>query len=250
MPTLLLRLVGPMQSWGTTSRFDQRDTGKEPSKSGVIGLLAAAMGIDRNDDWKKLEPLTLLSMGVRHDRSGVLKYDYQTVGQGIEEIENWDGTTQIRSRMILANGKYPTGDHLGEGIQSYRYYLADAAFLVGLEGDDRSLLELASEKLKNPVWPLALGRKSYLPAEPIWLKDGVQDVPLLDAFKAYPWLGTRRRWEDDAPEQLLVSLDSTDGSGVLKMDQPLSSFAERRFGARFVRSEWITFPREVINVPE
>ena len=46
MPTLLLRLVGPMQSWGTTSRFDQRDTGKEPSKSGIVGLLAAAMGID------------------------------------------------------------------------------------------------------------------------------------------------------------------------------------------------------------
>lgn len=51
MPTLLLRLVGPMQSWGTTSRFDQRDTGKDPSKSGVIGLLAAAMGIDR-ENWE------------------------------------------------------------------------------------------------------------------------------------------------------------------------------------------------------
>ena len=44
MPTLLLRLVGPMQAWGTSSRFDERDTGKEPSKSGVIGLLAAALG--------------------------------------------------------------------------------------------------------------------------------------------------------------------------------------------------------------
>ena len=69
MPTLLLRLVGPMQSWGTTSRFDQRDTGKEPSKSGVVGLLAAALGIDR-ENWTDLEPLTRLSMGVRHDRPG------------------------------------------------------------------------------------------------------------------------------------------------------------------------------------
>ena len=77
MPTLLLRLVGPMQSWGTTSRFDQRDTGKEPSKSGVIGLLAAAMGIDR-ENWTDLEPLTHLSMGIRHDRPGMPKRDYQT----------------------------------------------------------------------------------------------------------------------------------------------------------------------------
>lgn len=44
MSTLLMRLAGPLQSWGTTSRFDQRDTGKEPSKSGVIGLMAAALG--------------------------------------------------------------------------------------------------------------------------------------------------------------------------------------------------------------
>ena len=43
MATLLMRLAGPMQSWGTTSRFDQRDTGKEPSKSGVVGLLAAVL---------------------------------------------------------------------------------------------------------------------------------------------------------------------------------------------------------------
>ena len=79
MPTLLLRLVGPMQSWGTTSRFDQRDTGKEPSKSGIIGLLAAARGIDR-ENWTDLKPLTRLNMGVRHDRPGIPKCDYQTAG--------------------------------------------------------------------------------------------------------------------------------------------------------------------------
>lgn len=232
MPILLLRLAGPMQSWGTTSRFDQRDTGKEPSKSGVIGLLAAAMGIDR-EDWIRLKPLTHLSMGVRHDRPGVLKRDYQTAGCADTD------------KVIRANGTLSD-----DGVVSERFYLADAVFLVGLESDNRPLLEEANESLKSPVWPLALGRKSYLPAEPVWLQNGVQDTPLLDALKAYPWLGTRRRWEDDAPEQLLVSLDSTDGSGTLRMDQPLSSFAERRFGARFVRSEWIPFPREVTNVPQ
>jgi len=232
MPTLLLRLAGPMQSWGTTSRFDQRDTGKEPSKSGVIGLLAAAMGIDR-EDWTRLKPLTQLSMGVRHDRPGVLKRDFQTAGCAATD------------KVIRANGTMSD-----DGVVSERFFLADAVFLVGLECDNRPLLEEANEGLKNPAWPLALGRKSYLPAEPIWLKDGVKDAPLLDALKEYPWLGTRRRWEEGEPEQLIVSLDSTDGSGVLKMDQPLSSFVERRFGARFVRSEWIPHPLEVTNVPQ
>lgn len=225
MPTLLLRLAGPMQSWGTTSRFDERDTGKEPSKSGVIGLLAAAFGISR-ENWIDLEPLTQLAMGVRHDRPGVLKRDFQTAGCAASDT------------MIRADGSVSK-----DGVTSHRDYLADAAFLVGLEGPDRALLERALTALHNPVWPLALGRKSYVPAESVWLESGVVDAPLLSALAAWPWLTTTRRGET-APAQLLVSLESTYGSGALRMDQLLSSFADRRFGARYVRSEWITLKQE------
>lgn len=229
MPTLLLRLVGPMQSWGTTSRFDQRDTGKEPSKSGVLGLLAAALGLDR-ENWTDLEPLTRLAMGVRHDRPGVPKRDYQTAGCAESDT------------VIKADGTQSK-----DGVVSQRFYLADAAFLVGLECEGRSLLERIHAALRDPVWPLALGRKSYVPSEPIWIENGVEDVPLRDALARWPWIATPRRWEE-SPEKLLVSFESQDCSGVLKMDQPLSSFAERRFGARFVRSEWIPFPHEVTHV--
>lgn len=226
MPTLLLRLAGPMQSWGTTSRFDQRDTGKEPSKSGVIGLLAAALGIDR-DIWNdELKALAALTMAVRHDRPGVPKRDYQTA----QNIISAD-----RSKVH-------------ETAVTTRDYLADAAFLVGLEGDDRALLERAHAALQNPVWPLALGRKSYVPSEPIWLDEGVVDAPLLEALSTRPWIATPRRFEP-APERLLVSIESADGSGALRMDQPLSSFAERRFGARFVRSEWVNLQQEDTHAP-
>ncbi len=228
MPTLLLRLMGPMQSWGTTSRFDQRDTGKEPSKSGVIGLIAAAMGVDR-ENWTDLEPLTRLSIGIRHDRPGVPKRDYQTAGCAATDT------------IIKADGK-PSKD----GVPSQRDYLADAAFLVGLECEDRVLLEQIYAALQNPVWPLALGRKSYVPSESIWIENGLQDAPLRDALVQWPWISSTRKWEKP-PEQLLVSFESDDGSGVLKMDQPLSSFAERRFGTRFVRSELIDFPKEVTH---
>ncbi|TAM09435.1 MAG: type I-E CRISPR-associated protein Cas5/CasD [Nevskiaceae bacterium] len=221
MPTLLLRLVGPMQSWGTTSRFDQRDTGKEPSKSGAIGLLAAALGIDREAWNGDLQALAVLKMGVRHDRPGVLKRDYQTA----QHIISAD-----RSKVH-------------ETAVTTRDYLADAVFLAGLEGADRNLLERAHAALQNPVWPLALGRKSYVPAEPIWLEDGIVDAPLLSALAARPWLATPRN-KEPTPERLLVSLESTNGSGALRMDQPLSSFADRRFGARYVHSEWVTLKPE------
>lgn len=229
MPTLLLRLVGPMQSWGTTSRFDQRDTGKEPSKSGVIGLLASSLGIDR-ENWADLKPLTHLSMGVRHDRPGMPKRDYQTAGCAKTET------------IIKTDGNQST-----DGVTSQRFYLADAAFLVGLEHGERQFLERIHAALLDPVWPLALGRKSYVPSEPIWIEEGVQSDSLFDALRRWPWIASRRQWEE-LPIELLLSVESEDESGVLKTDQPLSSFAERRFGTRFVRSEWIPFPREATHV--
>jgi len=226
MPTLLLRLVGPMQSWGTTSRFDQRDTGKEPSKSGVIGLLAAALGIDR-EKWADLEPLTHLTMGVRHDRPGVPKRDYQTAQQ------------------IISADKKKTHN---TGV-TMRDYLADAAFLVGLESENYALLERIHAALRNPVWFLALGRKSYLPSEPIWIDNGLQDKPLLEILQQWPRIVSAQKWQE-APDQLLMSFESEDGTGILKMDQPISSFAERRFGARYVKSEWITLQKELVHVPQ
>lgn len=226
MPSLLLSLVGPMQSWGTTSRFDQRDTGKEPSKSGALGLLAAALGIDRGN-WPDLEPLSRLSMTVRHDRPGVPKRDYQTAGCAAGDV------------IIKADGKPSTAG----GVVSNRFYLADAAFLVVLGGDDAALLARAHDALRNPWWPLALGRKSYVPSEPVWVKEGVQDDSPNDVVRRWPWIASTRHWESP-PDQLLVSSESADRSGVMRMDQLLSSFAERRFGARFVRSEWIPLPAE------
>ena len=163
-------------------------------------------------------------MGVRHDRPGVPKRDYQTAGCAATDT------------IIKADGTQAK-----DGVVSDRFYLADAAFLVGLECEDRALVERAHAALRNPVWPLALGRKSYVPSEPIWIENGLQDAPLRNVLARWPWIASQRKWEE-FPEKLLVSFESGDGSGVLKMDQPLSSFAERRFGARFVRSEWIPFP--------
>jgi CRISPR system Cascade subunit CasD len=187
------------------------------------------MGIDR-DNWKDIEPLTRLSMGVRHDRSGVLKRDYQTAGCA-------------RTDTIIKAG----GSQASEGVVSYRSFLADAAFLVGMEGQDRQLLEKAHASLRNPFWALSLGRKSYMPSDPLWIEGGVQDRPLLEVLLQWPWIGTLRR-DEELPTKLLLSVDSVDGSGTLRMDQPLSGFAERRFGARYVKSYWIPFPREVSRV--
>lgn len=202
-----------MQSWGTRSRFDDRDTELEPSKSGVLGLACAALGIDRSN-WASLEPLTQLRMGVRVEREGILQRDYHTA-----------------QNVLRASG-----DSIQETAVSIRHYLADASFLVGLEGA-YPLLEKLHIALKNPHWPLALGRKSFVPSQSIWLADGLTQLELEQALRQYP-LPNR------TSATLRLVLEAPTGS--LRMDQPIASFAERRFGARFVRS----LSLEVSRVPE
>lgn len=208
MATLLLRLQGPMQSWGTRSRFDHRDTAPYPTKSGVVGLLAAALGRDRAEE---VSDLAALRMGVRVDRPGVLQYDYQTA-QGV----------------ITADGK-----RRNRSVTSTRWFLSDAAFLVGLEGD-RALLESAHQALLNPRWPLFLGRKGYVPSPPIHLKDGLVDAALEVALKGYPYLPSLpdagRRTEPTEPVLLVLEAEA----GRLTWDQPVAPFARREFAARYV----------------
>ena len=80
------------------------------------------------------------------------------------------------------------------------------------------------------------------------MEDGLKDALLREVMLSQPWIGTLRPWEREPPDRLLVSWESDDGSGALRMDQPLASFSERRFGARLVRSEWVRFPEEAAFV--
>ncbi len=213
MPTLLLRLSGPMQSWGTTSRFNERDSQLEPSKSGVLGLVCAALGRDRT---APVDDLSRLKMGVRVDREGLLMRDYQTISPPYRRA-NGDLEKEL-------------------AVISPRYYLADAAFLVGLEGDDRGLLERIHAALRAPVWPLALGRKSFPPGEPVWLEGALREKGLRDALLAWPSIAKARHEHKDAPLRLILEHAST---GAVRLDQPVAPFSERRFGPRYIASEAI-----------
>lgn len=212
MPTLLLRLAGPMQSWGTTSRFDERDTQLEPSKSGVLGLLCAALGRDRAEP---VDDLARLRMGVRVDREGLLMRDYQTA-TGV---------------LIAANAK----PDMGRTVVSPRFYLADAAFLVGLEGPDLAFLEVLNSALQAPHWPLALGRKSFVPSLPVWLGggSGLHASDLAAALAEQVRIAAPRFEQRGIPVRLLLEHPDT---GALRHDQPTAPFAARRFGQRFVSS--------------
>lgn len=228
MSTLLLRLEGPMQSWGTQSRFSVRDTGMEPSKSGVLGVLCAALGRPREEP---LADLAALRMGVRVDHQGVLRREYQTSGGTHLRGDNYG--------IVTADGKSRRAS------QSSRYYLADASFLVGLEGDE-GLLRQLDAALAAPVWQLSLGRKAFVPSVPIRLPDdppdgpGIVELSLREALESYPWPEPRRD-EPAADLRLVLEVDNPQGAEV-RQDLPIS-FAERQFGLRYVTSEQLPQPK-------
>ena len=134
MATLLLRLAAPLQAWGADSKFETRKTAREPTKSGVIGLLAAALGL-RRDETEPLTRLAQLRFGVRVEREGQLLVDFHM------------------ARNEEKDRSYVT----------YRHYLEDAVFLVGLESEDTALLQELAEALTHPVFPLYLGRRACPP---------------------------------------------------------------------------------------
>lgn len=170
--TLFLRLSGPMQSWGTGSRLQIRRTDRYPSKSGVLGLLLCAMGINRDAAPSALGPLVELEMGVRIDRPGVLDWDYHTAGAG------------IGIRKAEGGIKYTASTKEPETLLSRRQYLLDASFLVALQGSPR-VIDECLRALRDPVWPIFLGRKCCVPTEPVLagageypsLKTALESVP-------------------------------------------------------------------------
>ena len=208
MATLLLRLAAPLQSWGADSKFETRKTNREPTKSGVIGLLAAALGL-RRDDAAGLARLNGLHFAVRADREGSLLVDFHTANR--EEDRK--------------KGKAP--------YVTYRHYLQDAVFLVGLESEDTALLQELETALKHPVYPLYLGRRSCPPTLPLCL--GIRQGSLLDVLRTEPMQG---RKPETGKLRIVADADPADPAAVPRQDLPMSfSPVRRQYGFRPVR-EW------------
>ena len=204
MATLLLRLAAPLQSWGSDSKFETRKTDREPTKSGVVGLLAAALGL-RRDDTEGLARLNGLRFAVRADQEGSLLVDFHTA----------------KSR----DTSYVT----------YRHYLQDAVFLAGLESEDEALLRELEAALRHPVYPLYLGRRSCPPTLPLCL--GVCPGSLQEVLQAEPPLCPGRQ------SRILLDADPLEPGTAPQRDVPVSFDPHhRQYGYRSVRELWQKMP--------
>lgn len=159
MKTLTIKLTSPLQSFGNDALYNYRTSYRLPSKSMVVGMVAAALGYDRNNS--KIENLNSLMFAVRIDQPGYLLKDYQTV--------EW----QTGKRKV-----------------THRTYYQDAIYLVALTGDDRHIDKI-NYALHHPKFQLYIGRRSNPPAGVLETKVYDEDNPIA-VLRDAPWVASKR----------------------------------------------------------
>jgi CRISPR system Cascade subunit CasD len=214
-----------MQSWGEQARWSIRDTAPEPTKSGVIGLLACALGLNVDADLRALSEN--VRVGVRCDRPGTRLVDFHTVGGGYDE-----------PMLLMADGKPKyipnTNPKLPHTEPTHRAYLCDASFFVAIQSDGKTITKLA-EAVQDPVWIFFLGRKSCPPSEPVFA--GVGDFATLeDALRQnLPVV------QKPSILRAVLECKSTDKDAVRRRDE-IDSLSRRTFLPRYTRDISIELP--------
>lgn len=243
--SLVLRLAGPLQAWGSKSQYNRRETDETPTKSGIIGLLAAAQGRRREDP---IDDLTRLSLAVRVDQQGSLLRDFHTVST----LDR----TPLPSATLSSRGEQKSVTSGKTTHVTQRFYLQDAVFVAIVGGPDLGLLTELVHAVRHPVFPLALGRRSCVPTQPLLLPGTQGDLwsgHPLEVAAQVPWQAnpqTRHRTPDTHVE-LSVTTDRPAQlpAGALtdsRVDVP-TSFApgRRHLGTRDVAHLWISVPTGV-----
>ena len=189
---IVLRLEGPLQSWGENAKWDFRDSSTMPTKSGIVGLLGCAMGQERGSQ-VLVELAQSITVAVRADRPGAKFVDFQTV-QG--------------DPLMAATGKPKT---TGNTILSPHAYLQDASFTVFIDTTAEWQQRIVSA-LENPRWCMYLGRKNCVPSRPI-LADRMEADDLMEALKEYPAAeraGKTMTYECEHPDSTAASIQRPD----------------------------------------
>ncbi|HEY6796800.1 MAG TPA: type I-E CRISPR-associated protein Cas5/CasD [Kineosporiaceae bacterium] len=239
--TLVLRLAAPIQSWGGRSQYNRRETLNEPTKGGILGLLAAADGRRRSDP---IEDLLRLRLGVRTDQPGTLMRDYHTVS-------DYRGVPLLSAAISGKGTQKPTSPAKHVHV-TQRYYLQDAVFVAAVSGIPDTVRALR-EALRRPAYPLALGRRSCVPTHPLVLDppdmtpDGLWQADLAHVLGAVAWQAspahqrTVGRTPSPPPQvHLPITIDDPAGDDI-RTDVPRSFDPLRReLTSRRVRQDWVT----------
>jgi CRISPR system Cascade subunit CasD len=202
---LILKLHGPMQAWGKHTFEDYRPSEAYPTLSGLLGLLAACLGITRRDLARQQQLAGSVSLAVRIDER-----DWP-----VTRLTDFHTVMDAR-RVSGKAGEYP--------VVSRREYLCDAVFSValGVRPDSAFTLDELQAAVCAPLFTPWLGRKSCPLARPLFETRLAAESPLAALQQV-------------APHRGVVYLDAPADNGLAQQvrDVPLHT-PQRQFGSRTV----------------
>ncbi len=211
MDTVFIRLCGPMQSWGLAGRFDVKDSAPWPTKSGVVGLVASALGINR---FGNIDHLVSLRLAVAVLREGTMNVDYHT------------------ATMSARSGP----KHSDKTAQTWRAYISDGDFVASLTGDS-STIQAIKSAIRDPAWIPFLGRRSYAPSTPLLVDiEGANSGDLrIDMIDAVTQVLAQQGVHGAQRITFAIECGEETATATLP-DQPIGRFADRRFARRAIRT--------------
>lgn len=163
MEHLVFQLQAPLSSWGEPAVGEFRGTGDAPTQSAVVGLLGAALGLDRGDEAAHVALRDGYGIAVALLSPGSLLRDYHTAQ--VPSRAHLKGRPRATRRQELQVPRHDLGT-----ILSTRDYRQNAASLVVLQPrpDAPHALGGLAQALRTPQFTLYLGRKSCAPGAPLW----------------------------------------------------------------------------------
>lgn len=166
---LLFQLYGPLSAWGDIAVGGERPTVTHPGRSAILGMLAAAAGIRRDEEDKHLALERGYGMAVRMESAGTFLKDYHTTQVPPQvAMKKHPGTTR-RDELLALSSYQKINPKTSGTILSNRAYRCDALYQIALwkREDTPFTLEYLIDCLNHPRFVLYLGRKSCPLALPL-----------------------------------------------------------------------------------
>lgn len=155
---LVFQLHAPLAAWGGQAVGQERPSDDHPGRSALLGLLAAALGITRDQEPAHERLRDACGFGVKVFSPGLALRDFHTIQVPSEARKQQHLQTR---RDELREPKLGT-------MLSFRSYRQDALCLAAVVSSDTGLsMERLADALMAPIFPLYLGRKSCPPAVPL-----------------------------------------------------------------------------------
>lgn len=235
---LVMRLTAALSAMGDVAGHSRRGSHRWPGKSAVLGMVGAALGIDRNDTAGQSSLATDYGVAVLVRSAGTLLIDFHT-SQTIPSAAARNPMSRKEAlERATASGKLNT-------TITYREYRQDVTVDIAIDAKENAHWSLSAiaDSLRKPHYVLYFGRKACPLTDPLAprIVSGTDPISAMRSYNADP--ATPSLPHQRHAEQFAVC----EAGSLAKL--PNGATRQTRWDAPGDRQRWQFANRAVVVVP-